>query len=102
MKAALLLAPEKIAIETIAAQQPAPGEVLIRPEIAGICGTDISFFAGHRSVPYPFILGHEVTGRVIALGSGVTRLCVGQRVIVEPNYPCGVCALCRTGRGAVC
>jgi L-iditol 2-dehydrogenase len=102
MKAALLLAPEKIAIHSVAEQQPALGEVVIQPAIAGICGTDISFFTGHRSVPYPFILGHEVAGRVIALGGGVTRFRVGQRVIVEPNYPCGVCPLCRAGRGAVC
>jgi 2-desacetyl-2-hydroxyethyl bacteriochlorophyllide A dehydrogenase len=102
MKAALLLAPERIAIESVADQPPAPGEVVIQPAIAGICGTDISFFTGHRSVPYPFVLGHEVTGRIIALGAGVTKFRVGQRVVVEPNYPCGACALCNTGRGAVC
>ncbi len=102
MKAALLLAPEKIVIETAAELQPAAGEVLIQPAIAGICGTDISIFAGHRSVPYPFILGHELMGRVVALGEGVTKFRLGQRVIVEPNYPCGKCALCRSGRGAVC
>jgi L-iditol 2-dehydrogenase len=102
MKAALLLAPEKISIESVADRQPAPGEVAIQPAVAGICGTDISFFAGHRSVPYPFVLGHEVTGRITALGEGVTKFRVGQRVIVEPNYPCGVCSLCQMGRGAVC
>lgn len=102
MKAALLLAPEKIAIGVVAEPQLASGDVMIQPAIAGICGTDISFFAGHRTVPYPFILGHEVTGRVVALGADVTKFRVGQRVIVEPNYPCGKCALCLAGRGAVC
>ena len=102
MKAALLLAPEKIAIDAVAEPQPASGDVMIQPAIAGICGTDISFFTGHRAVPYPFILGHEVTGRIAALGAGVTKFRVGQRVIVEPNYPCGKCALCLAGRGAVC
>jgi 2-desacetyl-2-hydroxyethyl bacteriochlorophyllide A dehydrogenase len=102
MKAALLLAPGKLAIESVADPKPAPGEVVIQPAIAGICGTDISFFTGHRSVPYPFMLGHEVTGRILALGEGVTKFRAGQRVIVEPNYPCGLCALCRDGRGAVC
>lgn len=102
MKAALLLAPEKIAFRSVAELQPAPGEVLIQPSVAGICGTDISFYAGHRAVPYPFILGHEVTGRVIAVGEGVAKFEAGQRVIVEPNYPCGLCPLCRAGRGAVC
>lgn len=102
MRAALLLAPERITIDNVAEPRPAPGEAMIRPAIAGICGTDISFFAGHRSASYPFILGHEVTGRVVAFGEGVTTLRVGQRVVVEPNYPCGSCALCLAGRGAIC
>jgi 2-desacetyl-2-hydroxyethyl bacteriochlorophyllide A dehydrogenase len=102
MKAALLLAPGKIAIEEVAEPRLAPGEVMIQPEIAGICGTDVSFFTGHRVVPYPFILGHELSGRVVALGDGVKKVKVGQRVVVEPNYPCGACTLCLAGRGAVC
>jgi len=48
------------------------------------------------------ILGHEVLGRVIEVGSGVQKFQVGQRVIVEPNYPCGDCIYCRTGRGNIC
>jgi threonine dehydrogenase-like Zn-dependent dehydrogenase len=78
-------------------------EILINPILTAICGTDVSFFAGHRSPPaYPVILGHEVVGKVIAMGVAVTNFSVGQRVIVEPNYPCGVCAFCRTGRGNIC
>jgi L-iditol 2-dehydrogenase len=102
MKAALLLSPEKIEIQDVARLSPAANEVLIEPSYAGICGTDISFYLGHRIVPYPFILGHELTGRVMDLGSAVKNLRMGQRVIVEPNYPCGRCALCLRGRGAVC
>ena len=102
MKAALLLGPGRIALDDTAEPDLGPDEVMIEPQIAGICGTDISFFAGHRTVQYPFILGHEVVGRVKALGKGVTKFQPGQRVIVEPNYPCGDCALCRAGRGAVC
>jgi L-iditol 2-dehydrogenase len=102
MKAALLLSPEKVGIEDIAEPPLAADGVWIRPTVAGICGTDVSFYLGHRLVPYPFVLGHEVTGRVVAIGAKVTKLHVGQRVIVEPNYPCGSCALCLKGRGAVC
>jgi L-iditol 2-dehydrogenase len=102
MKAALLLGPEKIAIDDIAQPELAANEVLVEPAYAGICGTDVSFYLGHRIVPYPFILGHELTGRVIGLGTEVQKLRIGQRVIVEPNYPCGHCALCLKGRGAVC
>jgi 2-desacetyl-2-hydroxyethyl bacteriochlorophyllide A dehydrogenase len=102
MKAALLHGPEKIAIEEVEAPRPAKGEVVFRPECAGICGTDISFYLGHRIVPYPFILGHEVIGRVTAVGDGVKKFQPGQRGLVEPNYPCGSCRLCLSGRGAVC
>jgi L-iditol 2-dehydrogenase len=102
MKAALLLGPEKIVVDRLSDPTPAEGEVIFRPELAGICGTDISFFLGHRAVSYPFVLGHEVLGRVAALGKGVDKFSIGQRVIVEPNYPCGSCGLCLSGRGAVC
>jgi L-iditol 2-dehydrogenase len=101
MRAALLIHPEKVVFEEIETARLSPGEVLIEPLYAGICGTDISIFLGHRAVSYPFILGHEVMGRVVAVSDG-DRLRVGQRVIVEPNYPCGTCGLCLRGRGAVC
>lgn len=102
MKAAVLLEPERVAIKDIAEPTLAEGDVLLEPVCAGICGTDVSFYLGHREVPLPFVLGHEVMGRVAALGRGVKKLHVGQRVVVEPNYPCGACKLCRAGRGAVC
>ena len=102
MKAALLTAPETIKIDEIEKPLLSPNEVLIQPDRFGICGTDVSFYLGHRQVPYPFVLGHEVTGHVKEIGDGVTGFSIGQRVIVEPNYPCGSCNLCLSGRGAVC
>jgi len=102
MKAALLRSPENVVIEEAAMPPIAEDEVRIRPAYAGICGTDISIYKGHRDVAYPFVLGHEVLGEVTSVGTKVTKLQAGQRVIVEPNYPCGSCALCRKGRGAVC
>jgi 2-desacetyl-2-hydroxyethyl bacteriochlorophyllide A dehydrogenase len=102
MKAVLLTEPEKIVFGEIDAPLPGKDEVLIRPELAGVCGTDISIYKGHRPTEYPFVPGHEVMGRVTETGSGVTKFRTGDRVIVEPNYPCGRCALCRQGRGSVC
>jgi L-iditol 2-dehydrogenase len=102
MKAALLLGPEKIELGDIAEPGLAANEVLIQPDYTGICGTDISFYLGHRAAAYPFVLGHELTGHVAAAGDEVTKFHVGQRVVVEPNYPCGRCSLCLKGRGAVC
>ncbi len=102
MRATLLIAPEQLQIGNVTDPTVGPEEVLIHPTRVGVCGSDVSFFVGHRVAPYPFILGHELVGRVVAVGARVTRVAVGQRVIVEPNYPCGKCAFCRTGRGAIC
>ncbi|MBN2318974.1 MAG: alcohol dehydrogenase catalytic domain-containing protein [Acidobacteria bacterium] len=102
MKAALLTGPEEIKIDEIDEPRLSPNDVMIQPKYIGICGTDISFYFGHRRVPYPFVLGHEVIGAVAAAGDAVDKFVVGQRVLVEPNYPCGTCRLCAAGRGAVC
>jgi threonine dehydrogenase-like Zn-dependent dehydrogenase len=103
MKAALLLSPKRIEINDIDAPRVGAGEALIQPIRAGVCGSDVSLYAGHRAPPaYPLLLGHEFVGRVSTVGAGVTRFAVGQRVIVEPNYPCGACAFCRCGRGNIC
>lgn len=103
MKAALLFEPEKIELSDIDAPGLGADEVMIRPIYAGICGSDVSFFKGHRiPAKYPLLLGHEVVGQVVAIGDNVTRIAAGQRVVVEPNYSCGVCSYCRVGRGNIC
>jgi 2-desacetyl-2-hydroxyethyl bacteriochlorophyllide A dehydrogenase len=103
MRAALLSAPEKIEVNESAAPDCGVDEVLIKPIRAGICGSDISLFLGHRKPStYPLIPGHEVVGHVTAIGRSVKKIAVGQRVVVEPNYPCGTCTYCRTGRGNIC
>lgn len=102
MKAALLVAPEKIEIRETAQPELAPGEALIRPIRIGVCGSDASFYLGHRKVEYPHLLGHELVGKVVAVAEDVTKFRAGQRVVVEPNYPCGACRFCRSGRGNIC
>jgi L-iditol 2-dehydrogenase len=103
MKSALLLAPEKIEVREIDPPKLSEDEVMIQPIRIGICGSDVSFYLGHRTPPHsPFTLGHECVGRVVAVAPGVTKLAVGQRVIVEPNYSCGTCRFCRIGRGNIC
>ncbi|MDR1728260.1 MAG: alcohol dehydrogenase catalytic domain-containing protein [Acidobacteriota bacterium] len=102
MKAALLASPGKIVFGDVPAPPLRADEVRFQPVCAGVCGTDVSIYQGHRPVEHPFVLGHEVLGLVTELGKDVTKVAPGQRVVVEPNYPCGECALCRRGRGAVC
>ena len=103
MRAALLMEPSKIEIHDIAQPTLAAGEVLIQPVRVGICGSDVSIYRGYRRLAaYPFLLGHELVGRIVAVAEGVTNLGVGQRVVVEPNYPCGSCEFCLSGRGNIC
>src|SRR6266540_3086752 len=103
MKAAFLYAPERIEIDDTPVPQVDRDQVLIEPIRAVICGSDVSLFSGHRMASvYPLLLGHESVGHVRAVGDHVTNFRIGQRVIVEPNYPCGVCAYCRSGRGNIC
>ena len=87
---------------------PGRGQVLIRPEAVGICGSDYHFFAGHLSdaaggAQFPRVQGHEVAGTIAALGPGCRAgLEVGQRVAVFPLHACGRCYPCRVGRPNTC
>jgi 2-desacetyl-2-hydroxyethyl bacteriochlorophyllide A dehydrogenase len=78
------------------------GEVLIRVERAGICGSDVQGVATRspRRAP-PLIMGHELVGEVVGAASGSEQL-VGRRVAVNPQVPCGVCLSCRSGLENVC
>ncbi len=88
--------------------EPADGEVVVAPEAIGICGSDYHFFAGALSKAaggssFPRIQGHEVAGRVVAVGRGCRdELHVGQRVAVWPLHACGRCYPCRLGRMNAC
>jgi L-iditol 2-dehydrogenase len=102
VKAAVLHGPRDLRVETARIAEPAAGEVLIRVGMAGLCGTDYAIWSGDRRVSYPRVLGHEFVGLAEAVGAGVSRVRVGDRVAVEPNYSCGVCALCREGNRNLC
>ncbi len=103
MKAAMLYEPKRIAIDEINVPHLGLEDVLIKTKVAGICGSDVSLFTGHR-VPdsYPLLLGHEVVGIAVAVGENVRHIRAGQRVVVEPNFTCGECSYCRSGRGNIC
>lgn len=99
MKAIQLAEPKQFRrIEIPEAAQPESGEVLVRIHRIGICGTDISGYLGKMPFfSYPRIPGHELGVEVIALGSGVTNVKVGDRCSVEPYINCGQCYSCRRG-----
>jgi 2-desacetyl-2-hydroxyethyl bacteriochlorophyllide A dehydrogenase len=102
MKAAILHGPRDLRIENTRDPRPEPGEVVVRMTAAGLCGTDYEIWSGARPVTYPRVMGHELVGRVEATGPDVTRVGPGDRVVVEPNYSCGHCALCREGNRNLC
>lgn len=88
--------------------EPAEGQVIVRPEAIGICGSDYHFFLGELSPEagggqYPRIQGHEVSATIEQLGPGCRpELRVGARVAVWPLSSCGHCYPCTVGRANVC
>ncbi|HSP24481.1 MAG TPA: L-idonate 5-dehydrogenase, partial [Saliniramus sp.] len=105
-RACVLHAKGDIRIEEQPMAAPGPGEVLVRVGAGGICGSDLHYFQdggfGTIRVREPIILGHEVAGRVEALGSGVSGLTIGQKVALDPSRPCNVCRYCLQGMQQHC
>jgi len=85
---------------------PGPGQALVEVTACGLCHTDLSFADGSVKTrhPLPLVLGHEITGRVVAAGPGADGASdlIGQPVLVPAVLPCGECAFCRAGRGNAC
>jgi len=82
-----------VRVEEVPVPEVADGEVLIKVAACGICGTDIKKIY-HAYVPPPQILGHEVAGTVVAIGRGVTKWKLGDRVMSFHHIPCGNCFYC--------
>ena len=89
--------------DPVPAPLPGDGEVVIRVQRAGICGSDIHILHGSNPFArYPRVIGHEFAGDVVGVGPGVAAVAVGDRVVVDPVLPCGHCYPCRIGRPNVC
>src|SRR6202040_678992 len=82
-----------VRVEEVPVPEVGPGEVLIKVAACGICGTDIKKIF-HAYVPAPQILGHELAGTIVAVGPGVTKWRVGDRVMSFHHIPCGACFYC--------
>ena len=104
MKAGVLVADQEIHVDEMPDPRLKPGEVLIRPRFAGICGTDLHIWRGefHSRVAYPAILGHEFGGTVEEVGPGVEGIRVGDRVAIDPIQPCHACPACLSGHINAC
>jgi len=101
MQAAVYRGVNDVRVETVAVPKIGVGEILIRVATCGICGTDLKkIHTG--SHPAPRIFGHETAGTVAAVGEGVSRFKVGDRVMVFHHIPCGQCYYCRKKTYAQC
>jgi L-iditol 2-dehydrogenase len=77
-----------------------PGEILVRIQACGLCGSDgMEWYRLHKA---PLVLGHEVSGEVVEVGQGVRTLRAGDRVSVAHHVPCNTCPYCLSGHHAVC
>ncbi|MDJ0627944.1 MAG: L-idonate 5-dehydrogenase [Rhodobacter sp.] len=99
MKAVVIHGAKDLRIEDRVVAGPGPGEVQIDIARGGICGSDLHYYHdggfGPVRLREPMVLGHEVSGRIAALGDGVEGLAEGQLVAVSPSRPCGACVYCQ-------
>ena len=101
MQAAVYRALDDVRTETIAVPEIGPGEVLVRIDTCGICGTDLKkIHTGSHAAPRVF--GHEMAGTIAATGEGVHGFKVGDRVMAFHHIPCGQCFYCRKQTFAQC
>lgn len=88
-------------VEEIPRPEPGPGEMVVRVEASGICGTDLKKIQ-KGLLPPPRVFGHEIAGRVAALGPGTRRFREGERVVLHHHVPCGACFYCARKAYAQC
>jgi len=93
---------EPVALETVLVPDPGPGEAVVRVQACGVCHTDLHYREGGISDEFPFLLGHEASGVVEALGEGVDGLAVGDFVVLNWRAVCGKCRACLRGRPWYC
>jgi D-arabinitol dehydrogenase (NADP+) len=102
MKAVVYDAPRSYSVKDIPTPTAGPGEVRIKVDQVGVCGTDLHIHHGDFNAVFPLVPGHELVGVVDDLGEGVTRFKQGEQVTVNPNVFCGYCDYCLSGRLILC
>jgi len=108
MTALAIAAPRKVTLTSVAIPQPLPGTALVRPELVGLCGTDLELFHGTASyirdgrAPYPIVFGHEWCGVVAAVDPDTAGVMIGDRVVGHTMLSCGRCRMCQRGCRNLC
>jgi 6-hydroxycyclohex-1-ene-1-carbonyl-CoA dehydrogenase len=104
LRAAVFYGPNQpLRVEEYPTPKPGAGEALVRVAACGVCHTDLHYLKGVPTFKKPpMILGHEISGTVAEVGSGVKEVSVGDRVLIPAILPCGKCYYCRVGRENIC
>jgi 2-desacetyl-2-hydroxyethyl bacteriochlorophyllide A dehydrogenase len=103
VRAVVFEEPGKLSVQDVVDPTPDRTDVVVEVAGVGICGTDIHVFEGdYAGAQYPLVPGHEVSGTVVAVGSEVTAVTVGDRVVVDPTLACGQCERCVNGAYNLC
>lgn len=100
MRVAMYYNNKDIRIEEMPIPRIGPGELLLRIEASGICGSDVMEW--YRIKRAPLVLGHEIAGEVVEVGEGVDRYNKGDRVVASHHVPCNTCRYCLSGHHTVC
>ena len=106
MKAAVLRKALDMRIEEVDMPEIGPEDVLVKMRSVGICGSDVHYYLRGKAASFvvtePLILGHECSGEVVEVGDEVRRVEVGERVVIEPGFPCRKCRFCVEGQYNLC
>lgn len=106
MRASVLTGQRQLAVSEVPIPSYADDEVLVEVAAVGVCGSDTHYFRhgriGDFVVDGPLILGHELSGRIVAVGANVPESRIGERVAIEPQKNCRRCRECRAGRYNLC
>ncbi|MBA3416447.1 MAG: zinc-dependent alcohol dehydrogenase family protein [Chloroflexia bacterium] len=103
MRAVLVEEPHAVSVTELPDPAPGPTEVVLKVGACGICGTDVHVIDGEfPPTRYPIVIGHEFGGEVVAVGSEVPSVRVGDRVGIDPTLNCGACYFCQRGMGNLC
>lgn len=100
MRASMYYSNSDLRLQEMPVPEIGPGELLVRIEASGICGSDVMEW--YRAGKVPLVLGHEIAGEIVEAGEGVTAFEVGDRVAVTHHVPCMSCHYCVSGHETVC
>ena len=103
MRAAIFTGPEQpLSVEEVTPQPPGPEDVVVRVGASGVCHSDLSIIHGYLPMPPPCILGHEGAGTVLEVGSAVSRVKPGDKIISSFTPACGNCWYCLHDKSNLC